>query len=106
MGACTFFGHRDAPACVKQDIQNAVMRLIKEHGIRRFYVGNHGHFDTYVQDILLQLKAAHSVTPMINVIHGCCLIQILLSAFSVTTQAEPHGMLKWLKKWEKQSYTF
>jgi hypothetical protein len=56
MGACTFFGHRDAPACVKQDIQNAVMRLIKEHGIRRFYVGNHGHFDTYVQDILLQLK--------------------------------------------------
>lgn len=56
MGGCTFFGHRDSPERIKPDIQKAIVYLIEERNVRLFYVGNHGRFDTYVKDILLQLK--------------------------------------------------
>ena len=63
MKACTFFGHKNAPQDLKIAIKEIISELIGEHGVNRFYVGNHGQFDSMVRSILKELKA---VFPQIN----------------------------------------
>ena len=48
MAACTFFGHHDCPLEIEPMIEASLCWLIKEHGVRTFYVGNHGNFDRLV----------------------------------------------------------
>ena len=56
MKACTFFGHRDAPDTLKSSIKEKISGLIVERGVERFYVGNHGRFDSMVISVLGELK--------------------------------------------------
>ena len=48
---CIFFGHRDTPISVKNEIEKAIINLI-EQGVDQFYVGNNGIYDLLVQSIL------------------------------------------------------
>ena len=63
MKTCTFFGHKNAPQDLKFTIIEKISELIGEHGVIRFYVGNHGQFDSMVYSVLKELKA---VFPQIN----------------------------------------
>ena len=51
---CTFFGHRDAPFSIKNEIKNAVFKAI-DKGATAFYVGNNGNFDLLCQQVLSEI---------------------------------------------------
>lgn len=59
MSACCFFGHRDAPETVREDLSAAIKELIAKDGVEVFYVGNHGQFDAYVRSVLRQLQVCY-----------------------------------------------
>ena len=48
MAVCTFFGHHDCPASVKEELRETIRDLIENCGVSMFYVGNHGTFDAIV----------------------------------------------------------
>ena len=54
--ACCFFGHHDAPDKIKDALRRQVKNLILNENIRRFYVGNHGHFDYMALEVLREMK--------------------------------------------------
>ncbi len=56
MKTCTFFGHRDAPQDLRDLIKENIIKLIVEHGVELFYVGNHGRFDSMVRSVLKEIK--------------------------------------------------
>ncbi len=59
MKTCTFFGHRDAPQNIRVAIKEKITELIAQHGVERFYVGNHGQFDSMVCSVLKEIKAIY-----------------------------------------------
>ncbi len=58
---CTFFGHRDAPSEIKQSLGEAIVKLIEVNNVDVFYVGNNGHFDRMVREILREFKKIYSI---------------------------------------------
>ena len=52
MAVCTFFGHHDCPASVKEELRETIRDLIENCGVSMFYVGNHGTFDAIVRSTL------------------------------------------------------
>ena len=53
---CTFFGHKDTPAFVKDKLREVIINQIEICGVDMFYVGNHGNFDRMVFEILKEMK--------------------------------------------------
>lgn len=56
---CTFFGHRNTPYKIKDNIRFEITQLIEFQNIKKFYVGNNGTFDLLVQTILHDLSAIY-----------------------------------------------
>ena len=56
---CCFFGHRDAPDTIKPELIKAIGELIEKHGVKNFYVGNNGRFDSLVASALKEISADH-----------------------------------------------
>lgn len=56
MYICTFFGHKNAPDDIEKDLEKAIIDLIKNKNVDRFYVGNQGNFDTMVVRCLNRIK--------------------------------------------------
>lgn len=56
MPACTFFGHRDCPETIRPKLRNELTRLITEHRVDMFYIGNQGRFDALVRSVLRELQ--------------------------------------------------
>ena len=52
---CTFFGHKDTPDHMKEEIKKVITHLVEHNGVDKFYVGNNGNFDFLVQKILNEL---------------------------------------------------
>lgn len=59
--ACCFFGHKDTPESVKDDIYAAIEKLIVEYSVDTFYVGNQGRFDFYTRAALRQLQQKYRI---------------------------------------------
>ena len=59
MPACTFFGHQDCPDTIRPKLRNELKRLITEHRVDMFYVGNQGRFDALVRAVLRELQEEH-----------------------------------------------
>ena len=59
MATGCFFGHKDTPESVKDDLYTAIEKLITEYGVETFYVGNQGSFDFYTRAALRQLQDKH-----------------------------------------------
>ena len=60
MKICTFFGHRDAPSDIRENIKSEIKRLIETENIKRFYVGTEGAFDRMAIGVLKEIKASYS----------------------------------------------
>lgn len=56
MSACTFFGHKDTPPETEQPLRVALLKLIEDQKVDRFFVGNNGQFDAIVRKVLIELK--------------------------------------------------
>ena len=57
---CTFFGHKNAPYMAKELLKSAIIELVEKEDIKKFYVGNNGFFDLYVQQALEEISKSHS----------------------------------------------
>ena len=55
---CTFFGHRDfdGDEIMVAKLEGEIEKLILEHDVNTFYVGNHGNFDKCVYYTLKRIK--------------------------------------------------
>ena len=86
MKVCTFFGHRDAPNPLKSSIKEKISELIIERGVERFYIGDHGRFDSMVISVLGELK---EIYPQIdyNVVLAYFPRRMSLSSLSKTWSA-------------------
>lgn len=58
---CTFFGHKDAPESIKNEIRDIITNLILTKNVNTFYVGNNGNFDLLVRNVLTELKSKHNI---------------------------------------------
>ena len=58
---CTFFGHRQVTKEIEPTLRSVLIDLIENHGVNRFFVGNHGGFDAMVQRVLKKLAASYSI---------------------------------------------
>lgn len=59
MAVCTFFGHRDCPETIRPRLRAAVVKLIEQHGVDRFYVGRQGAFDAMARVVLQELAVEY-----------------------------------------------
>lgn len=59
MAVCTFFGHHDCPASVKEKLRETIRDLIENCGVSMFYVGNYGTFDAIVRSTLKDLQRVY-----------------------------------------------
>lgn len=57
--ACTFFGHRDCPDSLREELRKALVDLIENHAVDFFYVGNQGQFDGMARNLLRELKTVY-----------------------------------------------
>lgn len=53
---CTFFGHKDTSDILRDKLKTAIEGLIVSHGVKMFYVGNNGAFDSLVQHTLDEIE--------------------------------------------------
>ncbi|MDO5786067.1 MAG: SLOG family protein [Eubacteriales bacterium] len=63
MASCTFFGHRECPDFIKDQLREALIDLVTNYDVDMFYVGNQGRFDAIVRRVLRELKKEY---PQIN----------------------------------------
>ena len=61
---CAFFGHRQIYNAkeIEPTLRSALLDLIENHGVKTFYVGNHGGFDAMVQRVLKELSKNHQIS--------------------------------------------
>lgn len=59
---CTFFGHKDAPSSLTPILRAVMLDLIKNQGVRQFFVGNQGNFDSMALKLLKEFEKPYSVT--------------------------------------------
>ena len=60
MISCCFFGHRDSPDNIRDEIEQTIINLIVDKNVTMFYVGNNGSFDSLVKSILKNLKERYT----------------------------------------------
>ena len=57
--SCCFFGHRDAMDSIMSKLKEEIIRLIEEHGVNDYYVGNQGGFDSLVLSVMKELTVSY-----------------------------------------------
>ena len=57
--SCTFYGHRECPESIREELNNCLIKLIEEENVTDFYVGNQGAFDRIVYNVLKELKKTY-----------------------------------------------
>lgn len=61
MSSCTFFGHKDAPKEIEPALRSALIDLIENKNVLKFYVSNHGNFDFMARRCLIELKGKYPI---------------------------------------------
>ncbi len=56
----TFFGHSNAPQDIMPKLEEVLIDLIENKNATKFYVGNHGNFDSMVKNTLKKLKQRYA----------------------------------------------
>ena len=52
---CCFFGHSICPSNIRPKVKFQIEKILTEYDKVTFYVGNHGHFDGMVREIMKEL---------------------------------------------------
>lgn len=58
---CTFFGHKLCTTEIREELRLAIIDLIKNKGVNKFYVGNQGGFDYIVRNVLKELSNEYPI---------------------------------------------
>ena len=58
----TFFGHKDTPTTIENDLNKTLIDLIENHNATIFFVGNNGNFDSMVRRQLELLSQTYNIT--------------------------------------------
>lgn len=58
----TFFGHKDTPTTIENDLNKTLIDLIENHNATIFFVGNNGTFDSMVRRQLELLSQTYNIT--------------------------------------------
>ena len=58
---CAFFGHRFVNDEIEPILRSTLIGLIEKYGVRVFYVGNHGGFDSLVCRVLKNLSKSYPI---------------------------------------------
>ena len=108
MPACTFFGHRDCPETIRPKLRNELTRLITEHRVDMFYIGNQGRFDALVRSENYR-KSTHSIIPlswhichnrvMKTILIPCCRKELNLCIPDTPSPGEITGCYSSLNMW-------
>lgn len=56
---CCFFGHRDAPDTLADDLYTAAEEMVLLEGVTTFLVGGHGNFDFLAAQTVRQLRRVY-----------------------------------------------
>lgn len=56
----TFFGHRDAPYSLADELRKTIIELLETGNVDVFYIGNSGNFDKLVSRVLSELSSEYS----------------------------------------------
>ena len=56
----TFFGHRDAPYSLADELRKTIIELLETGNVDVFYIGNSGNFDKLVSSVLSELSSEYS----------------------------------------------
>lgn len=56
---CCFFGHRDAPDTLADDLYTAAEEMVLLEGVTTFLVGGHGNFDFLAAQTVRQLRMVY-----------------------------------------------
>ncbi|MBQ7779139.1 MAG: hypothetical protein IJ404_01470 [Clostridia bacterium] len=80
MITCTFFGHRDAPWEIKEQVKDAVIDLTTKHGVNTFFVGDSGAFDRIVKSVLTELMPLYNFD-----------LQVILSRIPTVNDSERYN---------------
>lgn len=57
---CTFFGHRDAPTDIGEELKREILKVLNSHVDVDFIVGNQGNFDEMAASTLKELKEKYN----------------------------------------------
>ena len=57
---CFLFGHRDSPFEIQSSIEEAIERHYQQYGVRQFFVGSYGSFDSMAASALKTVKKHHT----------------------------------------------
>lgn len=61
MASCTFFGHREIPNKIEPALSSALIDLIENKNVNKFFVGNQGQCDSMVKNCLQKLKQVYPI---------------------------------------------
>ena len=56
---CCFFGHRDAPDALADDLYTAAQEMVLLEGVTTFLVGGHGNFDFLAAQTVRRLRMVY-----------------------------------------------
>lgn len=57
---CTFFGHRDTPTDIREELKQEILKVLNSHVYVEFIVGNQGNFDEMAASTLKELKEKYN----------------------------------------------
>ena len=94
--SCCFFGHRDAAESIRAKLKEEIIRLIEEHDVNDYYIGNQGGFDSLVLSVMNMvfsvLKELKSRYPQIRYTIVLAYLPDEKSVISETNTIYPEGL--------------
>ena len=87
--SCCFFGHRDAAESIRAKLKEEIIRLIEEHDVNDYYIGNQGGFDSLVLSVMKELAVSY---PQIRYTIVLAYLPDEKSVISETNTIYPEGL--------------
>ena len=87
--SCCFFGHRDAAESIRAKLKEEIIRLIEEHDVNDYYIGNQGGFDSLVLSVMKELTVSY---PQIRYTIVLAYLPDEKSVISETNTIYPEGL--------------
>lgn len=94
MPSCFFIGSRDAGEALRPEVRAAAEALIRNEGVRDFYVGSRGSFDHLAAAAVMELMEAHPEVGLYRVLAYLPTARAILEHPGFTGTVFPEGLEK------------